>query len=72
MKEAGKTSERIFGYLLNLNFWIIMTIGSLISGSINGYIREGSAYEFLKEVEAIPRNTRHPQSIPANKSPPIK
>ena len=54
MKEAGKTSERIFGYLLNLNFWIIMTIGSLISGSINGYIREGSAHEFLKEVEAIP------------------
>ena len=21
MKEAGKTSERIFGYLLNLNFY---------------------------------------------------
>lgn len=62
MKEAGKTSERIFGYLLNLNFWIIMTIGSLISRSINGYIREGSAHEFLKEVEAIPAM---PCKIPA-------
>lgn len=62
MKEAGKTSERIFGYLLNLNFWIIMTIGSLISRSINGYIREGSAHEFLKEVEAIPAM---PGKIPA-------
>lgn len=54
MKAANKTSERVFRYLLNLNFWIVMALGILIARSMTGYIREGSAHEFLKGVEAIP------------------
>lgn len=53
MKTVGN-SERIFRYLLNLNFWIVMVLGGVIAKSIRGYIREQSAHEFLKSVTAVP------------------
>lgn len=53
MKSHGG-SQRIFQYLLNLNFWIIMILGGIIAKSIWGYIKEGAAHAFLKEVTAVP------------------
>lgn len=53
MKTVGN-SERIFRYLLNLNFWIVMVLGGVIAKSIRGYIREQSAHEFLMSVTAVP------------------
>ena len=52
--KSYQRSQRVFHYLLNLNFWIVMILGGTIARSMWGYQKEGTAHEFLKGVTAVP------------------
>lgn len=41
--KSYQRSQRIFHYLLNLNFWIVMILGGTIAKSMWGYQKEGTA-----------------------------
>lgn len=52
--DENRFSDHILIFMKNLNFVIVIYISVLMAYSLSGYIREGSACEFLMKIDRIP------------------
>lgn len=52
--DENKVSDYVLLFMKNLNLVTVLYIAALMCYSLSGYIREGSAYEFLLKIDRIP------------------